>query len=409
VKARLDAKTVAAVSLSKAGAAEEFIWDAELEGFALRLRRRVNGEPLRNYIVQYRANGHTRRAKIGAVGTITPAEARDAARTILAKVQLGGDPQGEKAAKRQQATHTVRSVVTTYLEAKAPDLRPESMRIAKLYLEGSYFKRLHPMAIGAVTRADVASCIRAIASGHSGPTAAACRRALSAFFSWAIADGLLGNGANPVDGSHRPDDPAPREHTPTGPELAAIWNACDGAGDFDKIIRLLILLGSRRAEVGGMCWSELDLNAGTWTLPGLRSKNHRGYTVMLPPAALAIIESVPRTSRDNLFGDRASSGFTPWGKAKGALDRRLGQTVRPWNIHDLRRGIATGMADDLGIEPHHIEAVLNHWSGSRSGIAQVYNRATYTTAIAAALNRWAEHILALAEGRQSNILTLQRA
>jgi integrase len=395
------------VSLSKAGAAEEFIWDSELDGFALRLRRRVNGDPLRNYVVQYRANGHTRRMTIKDV--VTPAQARKEARKVLAQVELGKDPQADKKLDRQQATHTVRSVVAAYLEARKPSLRPESFRTTKLYLDGSYFRRLHPMAISAVTRADVATCIRAIVSKHSGPTAAAARRALSAFFSWAIADGLLGNGANPVDGSHRPDDPAPREHTPTGPELAAIWNACDGTGDFDKIVRLLILLGSRRSEVGGMCWSEIDLNAGTWTLPGQRSKNHRAHTITLPPAALAIIESIPRTSRDNLFGDRSSDGFTCWDAAKRALDRRLGQTVRPWRLHDTRRGVATAMADDLHIEPHHVEAVLNHWSGSRSGIAQVYNRATYAAPVAAALNRWAKHVLALAEGRESNIVTTQRA
>ena len=137
-------------------------------------------------------------------------------------------------------------------------------------------------------------------------TAAAARRALSTFFAWTIAEGLLGNGANPVDGARAPDDPASRDHTPTEAELVAIWKAC-GDDDFGRIVRLLILLGNRRQEVGGMRWSELDLAAGTWTLPGERSKNHRSLTVALPPPALAIIQSVPRTSRDHLFGDRAAA------------------------------------------------------------------------------------------------------
>ena len=51
-----------------------------------------------------------------------------------------------------------------------------------------------------------------------------------------------------------------------------------------------------------MCWSELDLDAGIWTLPAARSKNNRAHTITLPPAALEIIRSVPRRACDQLFG-----------------------------------------------------------------------------------------------------------
>jgi hypothetical protein len=119
-----------------------------------------------------------------------------------------------------------------------------------------------------------------------------------------------------------------------------------------------------------------------------------------------ILHSVPRTSRDHLFGDRASAGFTEWSGAKAELDRRLGQTVGPWRLHDLRRAVATGMAD-LGIEPHHVEACLNHFSGFRAGVSGVYNRSNYERAFAAALARWADHVLALVEGRETNIVTLR--
>jgi integrase len=406
VKLKLDAKTISALALPK-GRADEICWDAELEGFGLRLRRRADGGLLRKWVTQYRANGHTRRATIGAADRITPMQARDAARKILARVELGHDPQAEKAAKRQHAARTFRATVEAYLEAKQGELRPVSYRINKLYLAGPYFASLHPMAITAVTRADVATCICGIVRKHSVPTAAAARRALSAFFAWTIADGLLGNGANPVDGSHRPDDPTPRDRVLTDAELIAIWKACsdDNPG---RIIRLLILLGSRRQEVGGMCWSELDLDAGTWTLPAERSKNGRCHTIALPPPALAIIQSVPRTSRNHLFGDRASAGFTGWSNAKAELDRRLAGAVQAWRVHDIRRTVATRMAD-IGIEPHHIEAALNHFSGHRRGVAGVYNRSSYEHAVRAALARWSEHVLALAEGRKSNIIAMQRA
>jgi integrase len=406
VKLRLDVKTISALQLPK-GKGEDFAWDTELEGFGLRLRRRASGGLMRTFIAQYRANGHSRRPTIGDADKITPAQARDAARKILARVELGHDPQGEKAAKRQHQAHTFRSTVEVYLAAKQGELRPVSLRIAKLYLTGPYFKALHLLAITTVTRADVAACVRAVARKHSGPTAGAARRALSAFFAWTIADGLLGNGANPVDGSFRPAAPTPRDHVPTNAELVAIWSACSD-DDFGRILRLLILLGSRRQEVGGMRWSELDLGAGTWTLPAARSKNRRAHAIVLPPAALAIVSSVARTGRDCLFGDRSGAGFTPWAKAKAELDRRLAGVVKPWRIHDLRRAVATGMAD-IGIEPHHIEACLHHFSGFRRGDAGTYNRSSYENAVKAALMRWGEHLTALIEGRESNVVALQIA
>jgi integrase len=157
-----------------------------------------------------------------------------------------------------------------------------------------------------------------------------------------------------------------------------------------------------------MRWSELDLDVGTWTLPAERSKNHRTHTITLPPAALAIIGAVPRTERDHLFGSRADAGFTSWPWCKQELDRRLGEAAKPWRVHDIRRTVATRMAD-IGVEPHVIEAALNHYSGHRAGVAGVYNRSSYQRAVAAALSQWGEHIAALVEGRKSKIVTMQRA
>jgi integrase len=404
VKLKLDAKTAAALTLSK-GRNEDIAWDAEAEGFGFRLRRRADGGLHRTWIVQYRANGRTRRITVGSAERLTPAEARQAARKLLARVELGDDPQAEREAKRQQATQTFRAVVEAYLAAKQSELRPESFRVTKLYLTGPYFRILHLLPISGIGRASVATAVRAIGRKHGGPTAAAARRALSALFAWAIADGLLGDGANPVSGSHRPADPTPRDRVVADPELVAIWTACED-DDYGRIIRLLVLLGSRRQEVGGMRWSELDLEAGIWILPAERSKNGRPHTVALSPAALDIIKSVPRTGREHLFGDRAAAGFTMFSRGKAGLDRRLAGAVKPWRVHDIRRTVAAGMAD-LGIEPHVIEAALNHYGGHRRGVAGVYNRSSYERAVKAALARWGEHVLALVEGRESNIVNLQ--
>jgi integrase len=156
-----------------------------------------------------------------------------------------------------------------------------------------------------------------------------------------------------------------------------------------------------------MRWSELDLDVGAWTLPAERSKNHRKHTITLPLPALTIIESVPRIDeRDHLFGARAGAGFTSWPWRKQELDHCHAGTVKSFRVHDIRRTVATGMAD-IGIEPHVIEAALNHYSGHRAGVAGIYNRSSYESAVKAALTRWAEHVLALVEGRAGKVVTLR--
>jgi integrase len=260
------------------------------------------------------------------------------------------------------------------------------------------------MGITEITHPDIAARLSAITRKHSSHTAAAARRAISAFFRWAMQEGWC--AANPVIGTRQPPEGKSRNRVLTNAELVAVWRACDD-DEYGRIVRLLILNGSRPQEIGGMRWSEFDPDdLGTWTLPEERSKNYRAHIVDLSTAALAIIETVPRRQRDHLFGVRANRGFTLWAEGRTALDQRLAGAAKPFQLRDIRRTVATGMAD-IGIEPHVIEAVLNHYSGHRAGVAGVYNRSPYRQAVKAALMRWADHVQALVEGRESNIIALK--
>ena len=122
-------------------------------------------------------------------------------------------------------------------------------------------------------------------------------------------------------GTLAPNGGQPRERVLNDTELSVVWQAC-GDDDHGRCIRLLILTGCRRQEIGGLCWSEIDLERGVWTLPAARSKNKRAHTLPLLPSMLAIIEKVPRMAgRDQLFGARGD-GFTGWSRGKALLDER---------------------------------------------------------------------------------------
>jgi integrase len=83
---------------------------------------------------------------------------------------------------------------------------------------------------------------------------------------------------------------------------------------------------------------------------------------------------------------------------KAAFDRPL--AIGPWRLHDVRRTVATRMAE-LDVQPHVIEAVLNHVSGHKAGVAGVYNRSSYAAEKCVALKLWPKHVQALVEGDKS--------
>jgi integrase len=204
-------------------------------------------------------------------------------------------------------------------------------------------------------------------------------------FAWAITEGLL--EANPVQGTAKANEGGSRERVLTDAELAKLWAAL-GDGRFADIVRLLLLTGQRRNEIGRLTWAEIDIARKLIVLPPERTKNNRKHELPLSCQALAIIERQPRRNASAfLFSD--SRGFNDWDKGKARLDARLG--IASYTLHDLRRSCATGMAE-LGVQPHIIEAVLNHVSGHKAGVAGIYNRARYEGEMRSALQRWADHV-----------------
>jgi integrase len=394
---KLTKASIAQISLPP-GRADAIFFDDDLKGFGLRVR--AGGK--RTWIVQYRIGGQQRRMSLGTVHTLDPDRARREARERLAKVTLGGDPQADKLDLRSRAKLTLGNIIEQYLAIKSPKLRPSSFDDMQRYLRG-HWKTLHRTPIHRIARRDVAARLGEIVK-ENGPIAAArARMALSGLLVWAIREGYI--DPNPVSLTHRPDtERRSRDRVLSDAELAAVCGACQD-DEYGRIVRLLILTGQRRDEVGAMAWSELDRDQGTWTIPGERTKNHRTHMIALPAAAWAIIDGVEqREGRDYLFG-QVARGFTSWVKSKAALDKRM--ALAPWVIHDLRRTVATRLAD-LGVQPHVIETLINHVSGHKAGVAGIYNRSSYEREVRAALALWADHVRSIIEGDTRKIIALPR-
>ena len=189
----------------------------------------------------------------------------------------------------------------------------------------------------------------------------------------------------------------------TDSELVAIWNAAP-ASDYGRIIKLLMLTGQRRDEIASLRWSEIDGDA--LTLPAERTKNARPHIVPSSPQARGVLDETPeRVGQTHVFGC-GKTGYNNFSRAKERLDEASG--VQGWVVHDLRRTVATRMAD-LGVQPHVIEAVLNHVSGHKAGVAGIYNRSSYSVEKRAALDLWGSHIqTVLAQADGANVALLRK-
>jgi integrase len=383
----------------------ETIWDAghneAVKGFGVRRQR---GDPV--YVIKYRTFGRQRFVTIGRHGSPwTPDKARREAKRLLGLVAGGKDPQAEKAEAKAKAADTLGKVGDDYLKYASKKQKPRSYAETERHLLINW-KPLHPASVFHIQRRHISARLAQIETDRGAVTAARARAALSAMFNWAIREGF--DIPNPVFGTNRPAEPKSRERVLTDAEIAEIWSACRD-DDHGRIIKLLALTGQRRDEVGGMRWSEIDDDKKLWTIPGSRTKNHREHAVPLSDSALPLIAASPHR-KDFVFGDgpRRSGdrprGFSGWSKAKAALDKRILKTRQkanpkakplPWRLHDLRRTSATVMADRLGVLPYIVEAVLNHVSGHKAGVAGVYNRARYEAEMRDALDRWAAHVAAL--------------
>jgi integrase len=172
-------------------------------------------------------------------------------------------------------------------------------------------------------------------------------------------------------------------------------------------VRLLIATGQRREEVSGLNWSELSRGERMWTLPKERSKNAVSHTIPLNQMAMRVLDTVaggeiwPIT--DLVFATSGKKRFIGHSKGKQKIDSVLasdgGPTIAPWRLHDLRRTAATNL-QRLGVRFEVTEAVLNHLSGSKAGVAATYQKHTWASEKREALELWSRKIEAITDRQQ---------
>jgi integrase len=365
-----------------AGKDDHYEWDEAMPGFGFRCRSKGGSKV---YLVKYRVGEKQRKLTLGATNKVTLETAKINARTIFGKVAMKVDPANEMARAAEDASKTFDPVIDGYLAAVEGSSSRSHYEATKRALKVR-FKRLHGLALISIERSKVATELRAIEK-ERGPIAMNRNRTyLSSFFNWAIGEGLC--EANPVDKTNRNEENS-RDRVLKNTELKTIWRALPD-NDFGKCSKLLMLTAQRRNEIGGLKVSEFNRAERQIELPPERTKNGLPHIVPLSDMAMSSLESVDMDGKEFVFGRRADSGFSGWGDAKTMLDQEA--EVDHWTLHDFRRTGSTRMGDE-GILPHVVEAVLNHISGNKAGVAGTYNKAMYLTEKREALNTLASFVM----------------
>lgn len=376
-------KTTAKKLALPAGKNDFVYWDNVVAGFGLRIR--AGGK--RSWIVQYRVNSVMQKATIGPADAIEPDDARNEARRLIGDVAKGSDP--AKVKRQVKALTKFGELVEPFL-AYAGDRQKPSTHEATTRNLRTHAKALHATAVRDIGRSDI-SRLHERVSEKSGPVQAnRVLAALSGFFAWAVGKGHL--DLNPVMAVPKNAE-KPRERVLSDDEIRTIWKGTDSGSNYDRILRLLLLTGTRRTEVGSMRWEEVNGN-GLWTVPAERMKNGLPHEVSLSVQAQACLppSGEGATQTGFVFGktiDGDRRGYSGWSRSKARLDGRL--KLPAWGLHDFRRTMSTRL-HEADIQPHIVEALLAHVSGHKGGVAGVYNKASYRDQKRQALELWASMI-----------------
>jgi integrase len=354
--------------------------DRALKGFGVR----VSGAGQMSYVLTYGAN--RQRIKLGDVGIVKLAEAREKARTILAERQLG--------IRQATGNETYERALATFLEAARAKNKERTIRDYTRLMTSHGFGA---EKLGDISARDVHRKLDRLADRPSEQAHALA--ALKIFFRFCVRRHLL--DATPMERFERPKRMASRERVLSDRELKKVWHASDAKGVFGKIVRLCILLGQRRSEISHLEWAWIDEERKTITLPPELTKNRREHTFPYGDMTAVILSTIPKGKY--LFPARKTwrkggTVYNAWNKDKPKLD--IASAVTGWVLHDLRRTFVSSWAA-LGTRLEVTEKYVNHVSGSHGGIVGVYQRHSFLPEMRSAVEQWERKLGQLISDRLS--------
>ncbi len=405
-KKPLTDRAVQAAKAPAKGVAE--ITDAAVTGLQLR----VTASGVKSWALRYRWGGAPRRLALGRYPTVGLAEARAAALEALRRVAAGADPGATPAGAPNPASEPPK--ITTVSDAAARFIASQRAKGNRSAGEDERLLRLHvlpklgSMDIRTVERKHVYALLEDMRNARDEDGEPLYRAQVNrvmtkgkSLFGWAVEAGEI--AANPAADIRRMVAEREKERVLEPDEIVQVVRTADADEQpvIGPLVRFLLLTGARREEATQARWSEIDIEAKTWTVPAARTKGKREHRLPLSAQAVAVLEALPGEGAYVFPGRRmavhASAGQAPFAGWRRAAERlhKAADLAEPWTIHDLRRTVATRMGEDLDVEETTIQRILNHSPKGRLGVTSVYERSRREKAMRAALQAWGDYLAGL--------------
>ena len=376
-----------------------YVWDPRLKGFGLR----ITPKGAQSFVFQYRVDGGpARRKTIGPVGSPwTPATARKEAERLLVQVYQGIDPvEAKREAKRKKETLNFRTYSERFVELYLKPNWRGTWGSAQCTINNVFIPRWGNRPVHEITRADIVKVLDEYSDRPARRKE--IHSLLRKFFNWATDRQDI--DVSQLAGMKAPKAVPSRRRVLIDEEIVALWRATENSGwPWGPFVRMLILTMQRRQEVAEMDWSEIDLNARRWTLPADRAKNDQEHVIPLTKLALAELQLLGPKRKGLVFTTTGTTPVSGFFKGRLVLHKDMIAYLKAkqieeggdpdkvevpnWRLHDIRRTGATHL-QSLRVPVEVTESVLNHISGTRAGVAGIYNRYKYDDEKRTALDAW---------------------
>lgn len=367
---------------------------------------RVTASGAKSFVLNYRFRGREFRYTIGQHPTWSALRAVREARELRQRIDRGENPMEDRvppppAAKPKTVADVIEDFLKRYVQAPARPLR--SVKEYERALSKQVIPEIGTVAVHELRRSQIVEMLDKVEDEHgmvqADRTLAYFRKALNWY---ATRDDRFVPPIVPGMARTKPKERA-RDRTLTDDEIRLIWPLLDNAGTWGAFVKVMLLTGQRRGEVGTMRRSEIDKD-GVWIIPPEKYKTKRTHVVPLSRVVLDIIDA-QQGAFDHVFASRKETPFSAWAKPKLQFDAAVtktndGKPLPRWILHDLRRTAKTLMVR-AGVRPDISERVLGHVI---AGVEGVYDRHSYLDEKRDALEKLAAMIERILNRPSANIV-----
>lgn len=349
---------------------------------------------------RYMRAGKREKVTLGPYPATSLLEARTQRMEAERQLHNGTSPaQLKREQKERGELHTVADVAARWLKEV---YEPQNKRAQqdRVYLERDILPRIGRKRPSEVSTQDVRACVDLVLNRGHGQAARRVRSVAKRLLEYAAGHGLVThNAAHPI----RPTHIAPtrsRKRVLRDPEIKAFREAVQQSRLsylLKAALQFLLLVPARKGEFVQARWVDFDLDAGTWDIVAENSKNGVAIRHRLPRQAMTLLRKLHELTGHTewvLASNRGLSRNHIAGSTLNGALRTVEGLPEDLVVHDLRRTIRTGLGELGGVPEAVAELCLNHRQG---GVAGIYDRSERIDERARALQRWADHLDALAE------------